>query len=244
MRERRKIIGVQVRERVVISVLVVGLFLCCLYALHDMQTALGIGLYFTLKLGLENRLVFDILVDLLCMGCLVLLLWLPCLFLGRKGVTSYGRLFIGYLAIVPTVNLTEILNLFNSRVVPVWNPEQTEGVEQWFFYQSEFLQVWLPLLLLLYWLRSNLQKEEVLPLDKWHKVVWLIQGVLLILALCIPATMNFVEFWVGYLGLLLAFDCWESMICKSKDFAKWSVLLFSLLLMRGIYHMMALVSKM
>lgn len=51
-------------------------FLMACLAMHDRQTAEGVGLYFAIALGREDRLVFDLLVD----GLGAIILFLLCQF--------------------------------------------------------------------------------------------------------------------------------------------------------------------
>ena len=218
--------------------LTAGLFLCSLYALHDMQTAEGIGLYFAIKLGMSSRIFMDVLVDALCMLCFVLLIWLPCRFVARSGkfAVSYCRLLIGYLAVVPSFSLSAVMYMFQGENDFLWDGKMVSGFLQWFADSTEGLQIWLPLLIVLYAVRGNCGGRK-------HKAVWGLQDLLLLLTLAVPALKPLTGYLVSYLGLLLAFDCWETVFDENEKLEKWSLIWFALLMLRGIYRMLILVSR-
>ena len=214
---------------------IIGLFLCSLYALHDMQTAEGIGLFFSLKLGLENRIYLDLLVDVLGMICLALMIWFPCRVLNRRTGASYGRLLIGYLAVVPSLSLSTVLHMFHRDIVFLWDGQIGSEIIKSFCESAVFLQIWLPVLIILYAIRRT-------DFGKWHRIVWLLLGLLLVVSLVVPAVTHLISYLMGYLGLLLAFDCWETILFENEKLRKWSWILFVLLLLRGIYRIVILVS--
>lgn len=90
-----------------ISILLAGLVI---YTIHDIQTAEGIGYFFTLKLNLPSRLLFDILADvILSLLCLALLL-IPVLSESRKSIYDFCSFAIIFVAFMPQVSLGEIID--------------------------------------------------------------------------------------------------------------------------------------
>lgn len=224
--------------RNVFSVTVIaGMLLCCIYALHDMQMAEGIGLYFTLKVGMAERIYMDVLVDVLGIVCLVVMILLPCVFIKRSSmfVESYCRLLIGYLAIMPSISLAAVLHMFHGEGIFLWDGNVAHGILQWFLKTTKGLQIWLPLLIFLYAMGENV-------IGKYHRIIWFLQGCLLVASLLVPAITPLVEYFVHYFGLILAFDCWEAILCKNEKLEKWSWIIFVLLLFKGIYQILILVS--
>lgn len=228
-------------QSVAIILFILCMFGCCLYTVHDMQTAEGIGLFFSMQLGMSSRTIMDIVVDALCIGVLALLIYLPCQLLGYKSLTAYCRLLIVYLAAVPSLSLAKVLQLFREdEVLFLWDCDLLSGVWQWFYGIAGFLQVWVPLLVLLYAFAG--EKCRFLSV-KWHKIVLLAECVLIVILLCVPTAENLILYLCGYMGLLLAFDCWETLLRENKTPEKWSYILYALLLLKGIYRIVILVSQ-
>lgn len=221
-------------------ILLAGLFVCCVYALHDVQTAEGIGLYFTLKLGWEQRLCLDVAVDVICMATLVGILYLPCRMFSYRTSASYLRLFIGYLAMIPQLSLTKIMDLFR---VEEWTflsgMNLGEAVAVWVYSLASFLRIWVPLFILLYGFASV---NQSICRKQWYKRIATVIGLLLLLLLLFPSMENILLYLAGYMGLLIAFDCWEGLLQKMPQLKRWYWLVFGLLLLRGVYRLMVLVS--
>lgn len=227
------------------------LFLLCLYALHDMQTAEGIGLFLALQIGLKDCIWMNLLVDILGTICLALLIYMPCHFTCRRG-ESYVRLFVGYLAVVPHLSLAEMIHVCQGEKRFLWETNVSESLTQWFLPVEEFLQIWVPLLVLTYLLKvyvaEDIKKDEGnVSRERKCEMQWKIlglQAVLLVFALLIPSALNPLMWLVGYMGLILAFDYWETVLANNRILEKWSRIPFALLLLRGIYRIMILVSRM
>jgi len=225
--------------------LIAAIFLICLLALHDMQKAEGVGLFFTFKLGrtMEQRMPLDLLVEVAGMVALALLIYLPCHLFKRFSPASYLRLLIGYLAMVPTLSLAGILSLFSGeRDGRLWDMGILWTWEAWtnIYKLLPFLQVWVPLFILLY---GFARLNQCFALEKWHKITIVLIFFALVLLFIIPVADNLLLFLIGYMGLLLAFDCWEKLYAKLPEFGKWCNLLFVAGLLRGIYRIVVLMSQ-
>ncbi len=227
-------------KKAIYFILITALFLCCLYALHDMQTAQGIGLFFAMQLGMDNRMPMDVTVDALGVVALALLIYLPCVKLRHKSVAAFCRLFIVYIAVVPQLDLAGVLALV-QRFEPIfiWEMGFADGLWQWFYGAINFLQVWVPVFVVLVALAK---RNDCFVFEKWYQMFWAVQGILLLLLLCMPAAENVVLYLVGYLGTLVAFDCWERVLGKNEKLTVWISIPFLLLLLKGIYRVLVLVS--
>lgn len=222
-------------------IFVMALFLCCLYALHDMQTAQGIGLLFSMKLGMDDRMVMDVAVDVLAMFVFAMLIYLPCVKLQHKSVGAFLRLLIGYMAVVPQLSLASVLALIQRYELEFWwDVGLWSGLWKWFYSAISFLQVWVPVLVIL---AALAKANDCLTFVKWHKIILLIQGILLVVLLCMPSAENVILYLCGYLGVLLAFDCWERLMEANAKLARWFSVPFALLFLRGIYRILSLVSQ-
>lgn len=224
-------------------ILIAGLLLGCLYTLHDMQTAEGIGLFFAMQLNLEQRMPFDLLVDAVCMGALVVLVYLPCKLLKYHSVDSFLRLLIVYLAVMPSVSLAGIIGLFREgRLEFIWDMGILMNWDCWLHLYSvvPFLQIWIPILIILYaFAKANNCLAEV----KWHRKVLAVVGILLVILLIVPAFKDILVYFIGYLGLVIAFDIWEAILKKMPKLKSWFVPFFGLLLLKGIFNMVVLLSQ-
>ena len=221
-------------------VLITALFLCCLYALHDMQTAQGIGLFFSMQLGMSNRLPMDVAVDVLGMVAFALLIYLPCVKLQHKSVAAFLRLLIVYVAVVPQLSLASVLALVQRyEPVYIWDIGLLNGLWQWFYSAASFLQVWIPAFVVL---AALAKANECTVIAGWQKRILRIQAVLLLVLLCMPSAENVILYLCGYLGVLVAFDCWERLMEENAKVAAWLSVPFALLLLRGIYRILILVS--
>lgn len=221
-------------------ILIAGLLLVCLYAFHDMQTAEGIGLYFSMLLGMEKRIFMDVAVDVICMVALAVMLYVPCRILGHKTPDAYLRLLIGYLAVVPQLSMAKVIALFRPGQEFVWDMGIAAAMDSCIYNIAPFLQVWLPLFLLLWGIGKV---NQCLGLKTWYKRIAIGMIILLLVLLIVPTAGNVLLYLVGYLGLLVGFDCWEAVRVKMPIVRKWSVLLWALLLLRGIFRIVVLMSQ-
>lgn len=234
--------------------LVAVLFLICLYAFHDIQTAQGIGLYFSMKLGMESRVGMDLLVDAAGMLALALLIVLPCWKQGKGCADGMPeaclRLFIVYLAAVPILSPAKVLQLFQGyEIVFLWDIGLKAAVWEWFYHVTHFCQVWLPLILVLIAFTNGMPLNESCVIDRFfilrrHKIMGAAVILLLFILLLVPTAENVILYVCGYLGLWYAFEQWEQLLNKNQKLKKWSLLLFGLLLCRGLYRILVLVSQM
>lgn len=147
-------------EKWIYMLISIGAFAMVLAAVHDMQTAQGIGLYFAMLAGNENRMIFDILTDGLAVGITGLLLLVPCLVSGHRSIGSFLRLFSAFMAFMPILDFSVMIHLFDGK----------GGFPAW----GELLRFVIIYLLLL-WCFNRWEKwyQKVPGLDKWG---WILFG--------------------------------------------------------------------
>ena len=217
--------------------LILCIFLVCLYTLHDVQTAEGIGLFFSMELGMDSRTFMDVLVDVLGILALGVLVYLPCRLLQFTSVASIARLLIVYLAMVPGLSLAEVLRLFRpGEMTCLWYMTLGEALWKWVYSAGTFLQIWIPMMIVLVAVGEY-------GLQTWHKIIFASIILLLLILLFVPSAENLILYLCGYLGLLPAFACWETLFERNERLGKWSNILFALLLLKGIYRIVVLLSQ-
>lgn len=222
-------------------ILIAGILLCCLYAVHDMQTAEGIGLFLALQSGLGQRELMDATVSIVCILALAVLVYLPCRLLSHRSPAAYTRLLVGYLAAVPVLSLAELIAQFRAdSQVFLWDIGFLSSLESWIYSIAPFFQIWVPLFIILF---ATARVSECFSLAKWHKAVMALMAVAGLVLFLIPSAGNPLLYLMGYLGLLIAFDCWESLFEAMPQMSKWYNILFLLLLCRGIYRIIVLISR-
>lgn len=215
--------------RIVKMILIAGLLAACLLALHDMQAAEGVGLFFALKLGYTpgQRGVPDMLVDVQGIAALALLVYLPCRCLKHISVDAYLRLLIAYLAAVPTLSLAGVIHLF----------DRGDGTPAW---DMDLLQIWLPVFLLLYGIA---EVNHCFVWERWHRLSVFIFCAALLLICLLPGMGNLLSYVAGYAGLWFAFDLWEKLYERMPRLQKGFFFIFAALLLRGIYRIVVLMSQ-
>ena len=87
----------------------------CIYAIHDMQTAEGVGYYFCLKLNAPNRLPFDIAADVIRTLLLLLVLLLPVIATKNRKFHDFAAFLLTFVAFIPSISTAYILGLFISK---------------------------------------------------------------------------------------------------------------------------------
>lgn len=213
-------------------------FMSCL-ALHDMQTAEGVGLYIALSLQSKNRLLFDLLVDGLGAAVLLLCAAAPCM--GKKG--KWRKMFfllVAYVALMPTVSLASLVHLFSDQEnyrICSGMVELLKGLE----HIAPVVGFWLPTLCLL--LAAGRLQEKSRKMSIRQRIFLIVQPVLAIFTVLFPGFASHLSFVMQYLFLLSAFEAWERLHENAEKYSPWEIVLFGGLWLRGGYVLFELMSR-
>lgn len=213
-------------------------FLMACIALHDRQTAEGVGLYFAIAFHREDRLAFDLLVDGLGAVALLLLVTVPCA--GRAGkLMKACLLLVAFVALMPAVSPASLIHLFS-------NPENyriCNGVKELMTGGSLLAPVaggYLPAFCLLL-AAGRLHGNGRISVRQ--RVFLAAQPALAVLALMFPEFAPHLSFVMQYLFLLAVFEAWERLHENAEPFSVWEIVLFLGLWLRSGYVLFELMSK-
>ncbi len=103
--------------------LVIILVALCFYAIHDSQTAYGVGYFFCLKMGMESNLVINLLTDMVFLLMLLALTLLPAFIVCRQRkvvglrniLGSFCKIFVIYCALMPIQRTDYIISVFRAE---------------------------------------------------------------------------------------------------------------------------------
>lgn len=229
-----------------VGILPFGTFVMILLTLHDMQTAQGIGLYFSILGGYKSRIIFDIIVDVLGIVLLVIYLFVPCFLLGRLNTKSFFRLLAAYLALLPGVDLGRLVHIFDNSGVFTLRQAFVEGKFLTAFFSvtgemSPVFKLWLPILCLM--LMGNRVIGSI-ELEQWKINIFWLQIPLFLGVFLFPVISPFLSFIMQYLLLIVCFDVWEEWyeIKVCSNIKLLGVILFGGLWLRGTYLMIETMS--
>lgn len=214
-----------------------------LYTLHDMQTAEGAGLYLSLLYGQTNRILFDLLVDIMGMLVFWAILLLPCLLLKHLNSGSFFRLLAVFLAIMPIAHPGDAVHLGNKLIHLQLRESLLNGDLMHILFMEcvpafEVIKYTIPFLILLIFTNKNLH----LPNLQQKKLLFSCILVLFILYLLFDNIEETTLYLLHYFLLIWCFGEWETTCKHSPRFANWSLILFIGCLLRGIYRMLEMVS--
>lgn len=229
------------------NIFFLGAILCtlilALYALHDLQTAEGAGLYLSILYGHSSRLIFDILVDVMGMLLFLAVLLLPCLFLRCLNPASIFRLFACYLAFMPIVHPGNAVHLF--EVLFHLQLRDSLLTHKWghFLYVDclplfELIPLLVTLLLLLTFAGKQLGLHTYCKMKLFLPVLF----ILVVLFLLFDSIAETALYLICYILLIGSFAASEALCKKSPRFANWSLILFTGCLLRGIYRLLEVIS--
>lgn len=221
------------------SCMAVGTFILSCLALHDLQTAEGVGLYIAILLQRDDRFLFDLLVDISGAIALLLCTVIPCI--GKSDAKrKFTFLMVAFVALMPTASPASLIHLFN-------NPENyricssvaelLESAEQ----LAPAAGFWVPVLCLLSAadrLYGTVQKP-----GRRQLIFLMIQPFLAAFVLLLPGFASHLSFVMQYLLLLSAFEVWESLHEKAEKFFLLEFFLFLGLWLRGGYVLLELMSR-
>lgn len=238
---------------IVTGILFLILLCASAYALYDVQTAQGVGLYLSMQFGIPHTSMMDILSTAAFMVLLLLLIILPGISLKHRSVASCLRFLSLYLAFIPVISTAYLIHLKDNSVLFNLHPafSSVPFKQVWtdaFACLAPLLQLMLPGLILLYGCYFALSRsmEQTVPTKTlfpiWHRVFILISLLLLIPVSLFPELTPVSEFIIWYLLLLIGFDLWEKMITGKPHLQFASHIITAVLIFRSIYRLLELMS--
>ncbi len=183
------------------ALLIALLLVLALFTLHDVATAKGIGLYFSLLSGQRDKYFYDILFDICGMAALLLVLTVPFFLLRHRTAKAFLRLTVLYFAFMPVLDLATLVHLPDGHPLFVVAYDWERGTT---FLSTHFREILPGILIVLHFYR-----EKDLSLKLWHKILLTFVGVLAVIIFFEPELAELAEHISGYLLVVLAFDWWE-----------------------------------
>lgn len=197
-----------------------ALFAMAVFAIHDMQTAEGVGLFFALKAGKE-RLLFDLIVDGCAGAALLFLVSLPGLLLKRRGMTVRLRFLLAFLAFMPKLSMAYLLHPMQG--------EAGIALDQPVF----VLQTVLPFLCI--FAAGAATTSEETGWKRWNGLCFAGAVLMLAASFFVPNLQQLLYFLIVYLLLFVCFDLWERLWLKYPALNTWGWILFGGLSLRSFY---------
>lgn len=174
----------------------------CVYAIHDMQTAQGVGYYFCLKLGSSNRILFDVLADLVFCILLGVFLVIPVLFCKKNHKGIFSRYLILFLAFIPSVSTNYVFSLFFNTSIYA---KKLNAIE-WLGEVISSYSLIVPMLVLVMAYYCEIRKNKV---SHGYKTMMIIAFLLVFPGLLIPGITTLCLYFGVYLLLYIIFDFLE-----------------------------------
>lgn len=221
----------------IIIILIIGMLLVlALFTLHDVSTAQGVGLYLALQKGSQNRMPYDIFIDIVGMVALLLVILIPFFRLKHRSVESLLRFMSAYFAFMPVLSMATMIHLFDGHNLLMIGFDWESNLN----YLSGLVREVAPVFILL----EAFYKKSDLCIKRWHWIVFAVQGVF-VLGMCfLPKLAFLLWFMIYYMLLIVAYDWWEDLYVTEKQTALkvifWVV--FILFLCRGCFKMLDLTS--
>lgn len=203
---------------VILSVLT---FSAVVVGVHQMQSAEGVGLYWSIVTN-GRRELFDVLVDAAAALAFFMLVLLPCVFLNHKSISAFFRLLAGFVAFMPRISMSYLIHLFDDG----GRGADAEMV------LSE-LGLMLPFACALLMCAGCLEKP-------WRKWYWGSGAVALIMGVWALWEAQGPGFIMTYALLLVCFDAWERLIKGYSGMRSWGWILFGGLWLRAVYRVIEL----
>lgn len=213
-------------------------------ALHDMQTAVGAGLYLSIKAGDAERSLYDLFVDVAMIVSVVLLVGSPCVLQKHRKMDSFLRLLFVFLAFMPRLSPGYCVQLLDAKglfaIRSAFEEENLligllEGTE----YLASLLEMVVPMFCLLL-AAVCMQGKQVIK--RWYFIV-LVPGLFMELGTFLfPNLAEMLCFGMTYCILLIMFDLWEKLMENYPGMNTWGWILFGGLGLRGGYRLLELMS--
>lgn len=213
-------------------------------ALHDMQTALGVGLYLSICAGDNDRTAYDIAVDVIMLVALVILMVIPCLAYKKVKAESFFRLLLVSLAFMPQLSPAYLVHFFKNDDLFLIRQAFTEGkiisgLLEGLEYSASLLQMVIPMFCLLL---MALGIKRQMNIKRSYFIILVIGLLMEIGALIFLQMAELLCFGMTYCILLIMFDMWESLIIEHTGMKNWGWILFVGLGLRGVYRLLEMMS--
>lgn len=223
-------------KKYIYPILIGILFAGAAFVLYDMQVAEGMGLYFAMQTGVEKRIIFDVIVEVVGLAALGLLTVLPFVWLSHKtsalkNSEQFFRVLVSYLAFMPSISMSYLLHFFlTPELTANFSPDMILGN------METVLSGIRPLILLVILAGGVYCAMEQ---KKMTRVQYILLGVCILCA--VPAIIfsnaaMFFGFWAAYALILLLVDFW-----KEIKIINWPI--YVLLFLQSIYNMYYILAK-
>ncbi len=200
------------------------LSLLCIYAIHDMQTAQGVGYYFALKSG-KDRLPFDIITDFVFVIFLFIALVLPLVISRAKMSFAYSRFVILFVALIPTLRADYVFSIFfNGNFL-----SEKYNFDTWATQVMTAFSVVVPMFVLALGLSMVIQKEK---LSRKNKYLMIDVVVLFVISALLPGLSELFLFIGAYILIFIIFSIFE----KSELDSLW---LYGFLFATAVYRIIS-----
>lgn len=179
----------------------------CAYAIHDMQSAEGVGFFFCLKLNAPSRVPFDIAADIIFFALLVALLFIPVMAIKEKSIHDFSLFLITYIALMPSISTAYVLGLFRS--LDAFKPYlDTE------FLTTEFIhhfRIIIPLIVLL--CGVNYVIKNIKP-EKTDWIMMMCAFIAILVSIPFPGLYYLASFIASYLFVIVLFKSMKTLSGK------------------------------
>ena len=211
-----------------------GLYLA---AMHDMQTAKGIGLYLGMELGTDRKL-WDLAADIVRLFGLMLCVMLPALWLKKRDLGCVFRITVTELALLPVFDEATFLHfLLDENVLRFQAVLGRESLVLSLQRLTESLGIILPILFLLCMAASVKGSDSTSLGRRRTAAVLVLSAVLLLIDVVLPELSFAAAFLLCYLPVCLI--CWkaEKVFADNGKTQMASLALYGLLWLRVVYRM-------
>lgn len=212
------------------------LFAGSAFVLYDMQVAEGMGLYFAMQVGTDNRMIFDILVEAVGMAALLAVTGLVFVLLARKNPAfktpeHFFKILVSYLAFMPSISMSYLLHLF---VTPKLNAEFDAEV---IFGNVESVFSNMKSLMLVAILSGGVYcVMEQQKLARAHYIILVCSVACMMLAIVLGNYTQLFGYLAAYALVILLIDFWNRI-----NLVNWPI--YGLLFIQSIYNMYCVLAK-
>ena len=194
------------------------------YAIHDMQTAQGVGYYFCLKAGSYNRTLYDVCADAVFVMLFVICLLIPMFLCKKKAPGAFSRFTILFVAFIPTIRPDYVFGLFFDKTIFNLPFVPTSYIDR---ILSTF-GVMVPFLILIL---GFLKAVKGINLKKRWLTFLMVALILVFPGILVPAFIQALFFVSAYLCIFVIFDALEE---SDSDFTLVYIFLYGVALLKLI----------